>query len=616
MKASEAIRTSLGLLAQRDRRLLAASVALQMATSILDLIGVMLIGLVGAMSMAAVQGDQIPKSAAVAVSALGLAGRSRSETLAIIAAAAAMFLLAKSVLSPLIMARIMRFLARRQAIVSAGLTKELLSRPLPFVQRRSTQETAFALLQGANAATVGVLGQAVIAVSEATLLAVLAIALLVVDPWVALGSIVFFAIFSATLQRVLGYRAALFSKRNVGVDIFSLRTVQEALGAYREITVSDRRGLYVHRIRELRVQAAQASATLQVLALLPKYASEIALVVGGFTLAVVLFWTRPLELAAGTLAIFLATATRIMPSLLRLQAAALAIRSGTGLAIFTYELADDLGSSPANPIGTPPTGSDTPESRSPDREHRDFVPCIELDNVSFAYPGAARPALRGISVSVAAGQSVAFVGRSGAGKSTLADIILGVLQPDGGAVAIGGVAPGEAVRRWPGGIAYVPQEVMISNGTLRDNVALGLPRDQIDDDMVIEAMRKARLAEHLESQADGLDTEIGEGGLRLSGGQRQRLGVARALFSRPRLLVLDEATSALDAETEAAITEMLKEMGDGVTKVIIAHRLSTVRNAEVVVYLEDGGARAQGTFDEVCQLVPALQRQAELMGLR
>ena len=224
-------------------------------------------------------------------------------------------------------------------------------------------------------------------------------------------------------------------------------------------------------------------------------------------------------------------------------------------------------------------------------------------------------AISGMNLTVAEGQSLALVGRSGAGKSTLADLILGVFKPDTGRVAVGGLAPGDAVHRWPGAIAYVPQDVMLTNGTVRANVALGLPPTDVDDDMVWDALRRAHLADYVCSLPARLDSQIGERGVRLSGGQRQRLGIARALFTRPRLLVLDEATSALDAETEQAITGTLEELGGDVTTVIIAHRLSTVRSVDLVVYLEEGEALARGTFNEVCSEVPALKRQAALMGL-
>jgi ABC-type multidrug transport system fused ATPase/permease subunit len=207
------------------------------------------------------------------------------------------------------------------------------------------------------------------------------------------------------------------------------------------------------------------------------------------------------------------------------------------------------------------------------------------------------------------------VGATGSGKSTLADVLLGVVTPDTGVVRVGGLPPIEAIATWPGAIAYVPQEVAIVNATVRENVALGLPLDAIDDSWVWDALERAHLADFLRDQRDGLDTMVGEGGVRLSGGQRQRLGVARALYSRPKLLVMDEATSALDAETEQAISATLTSLEGHVTTVTIAHRLATIRNADLVLYLEAGRVTAAGTFDEVRSLSPQFNRQADLLGL-
>ena len=619
MTVREAIRASLHLLSRRDRRLLGAAVAVQMATSLLDLVGVLLLGVVGALAVSNVEGGRPPKVVAKIVSVLGFENRSSAALIAAFAGGAAVLLLTKSVVSPLLMARVLKFLARREALVSARLAKELLSQPLPFVQQRSSQTTAAALLQGANAATVTILGQASAAAAEIALLIVLAAVLLLVNPAVALGVIAFFAIVSFGLQRILGDRAARYGRRRNQSDIASLVAVQEALGTYREITVADRRSLYADRIKGLRTDAARAAAGSQLVNMLPKYVSEAALVVGGFLLAGGLFATQPVAIAAGTFALFLATATRIMPSLLRLQSAALTIRSATGSAAPTFLLAEELGL--AEHLGHPLEAPEEPEVGETLRKvlasgHPDFTPSIELKDVEFTYPSAEKPAVRGVSLLVREGQSIALVGRSGAGKSTLADLILGVLQPRAGTVNVGGVTPSEAVHRWPGSVAYVPQDVMLTNDSVRSNVALGLPRDVVDDDQVWDALRRAHLEDYLRAQPEGLETQIGERGLRLSGGQRQRLGIARALFSKPRLMVLDEATSALDAETEQAITRTLEELEEDVTTVIVAHRLSTVRNADIVVYLEDGETIASGSFDEVCAQVPALERQATLMGLR
>ena len=207
------------------------------------------------------------------------------------------------------------------------------------------------------------------------------------------------------------------------------------------------------------------------------------------------------------------------------------------------------------------------------------------------------------------------MGATAAGKSTLAEVILDVLLPDTGSVLISGLAPHVFVARWPGGMAYVPQDVAVLTGTVRENVALGIPTGLIEDSLVWEALERAPLATFLHESRDGIDTVVGENGVQLSGGQRQRLGIARALYSRPKLIVLDEATSALDAETERVITETLETLAGDVTLILIAHRLASVRHCDQVIHLAGGRITGRGTFEEVRAQVPEFNRQAELMGL-
>lgn len=414
------------------------------------------------------------------------------------------------------------------------------------------------------------------------------------------------------LQRAMGGWAHRVGSRSAAADVASLNAIQEALASYREISVSNRRDFYVNRIEGLRWDAAKVTADRVFISLLPKYVFEAALVIGGFLLAGVLFATQDSVTAVGTLALFLAAGSRVMPSLLRLQTASLSLRNSAGTAVVTFDLADELG----NPLEQPEGGVDLERIRAEVRDrHEGFEPTVDLAGVSVTYPGATQPALNNITLTVTPGSSLALIGPSGAGKSTLADVILGVLHPDSGSVRIGGFPPEQAIARWPGGIAYVPQEVLLANETVRRNVALGLPDEAIDDDLVWEALERAHLDTFLREQRDGLDTHVGESGLRLSGGQRQRLGIARALYTRPRLLVLDEATSALDAETETAITETIRELEGDVTTVLIAHRLSTVKHVDVCVYLQDGSAVTVGEFSEVVKSIPALDKQTRLLGL-
>jgi ABC-type multidrug transport system fused ATPase/permease subunit len=231
------------------------------------------------------------------------------------------------------------------------------------------------------------------------------------------------------------------------------------------------------------------------------------------------------------------------------------------------------------------------------------------------YPNAKSPAVSGVSLEIESGSSVAIVGTSGAGKTTIIDVLLGVLYPNDGQVSISNMQPLEAIAKWPGAISYVPQDIVISAGTIRENVALGYPIDVATDELVMAALKIAQLDEFVKSLPCGIDTEVGERGAKISGGQRQRLGIARAMFTQPHLLVLDEATSALDGETEASISESIRQLRGSTTVVMIAHRLSTVRDADVVVYLSDGKVVATGSFEEVRKSVPDFDRQAKLMGL-
>lgn len=607
-----AIEQSLSLLSRRDRRLLGLSALIQIFTSFLDLIGVLLLGLVGALAVATIQSEPPPEPLESLLDLFGLAGLSLQQLVILVASLAAVVLLAKSLISSWLIRRVLVFLANRQALVTARLTQALLTQPLTFLQQRSSQETAFALIQGAGAATVNILGQSMIAITESSLLIVLSAGLFLLDPWVTIGAILYFALIAFALQRAMGRWASRIGHATASADIASLNAIQEALSSYREIVVTDRRALYVERIQALRWDAAKVAADASFIGMFPKYIFEAALVVGGFILATALFSTQDALVAVGTLAVFLTAGSRVMPSILRLQGAALGLRSSAGVAAPTFELARELQVPAVNQQVA--TDMDVLRSRL-SSAHVGFVGSITLIGVSARYPMSDSSVLRDVSLSIESGTSVAILGRSGAGKTTLADLILGVLHPESGDVLIGNSDPATAQRLWPGAIAYVPQDVVLSNDTVRANVALGIPRNAVDDAQVWEALERAHLATYLRSERSGLDTHVGEGGLRLSGGQRQRLGIARALFTRPRLLVLDEATSALDAETELAIGQMIADLGGHVTTVVIAHRLSTVRNVDLAIYLDAGRVRSQGTFTEVRNQVPELDRQARLMGL-
>ena len=617
MTVRQAIKASLNLLSNRDRKLLALITAVQMSTAFLDLLGILLIGLVTALSLSVMSSAPQPAIVQTALDTFGL-NQSDPATVALVLAAIAGFLLiAKSVLNMFLAKRILRFLANRQALVSGRLAAGLLSRPLLQVQQNSSHQTVYTLTRGVTAATIEVLGQVSIALSELTLLVVLAAGLLAISPVVTMFTIVFFLIIGFTLQRVLAARAGRIGEQAAYLEVQSVSTVQEALRTFREAVVSQRRGLYVQRFQNVRWAGAVNLTDMQFQGLIPKYILEIALVCGAGLLAASQLLTQDLSAAVALIAVFLAAGSRIVPSILRLQSAGIMIRIAAGQALPTYELARELDAAQLASVSAESFGSIDPLTiRSLlQKGHVGFDPSIEISEVGLSYPGASTPALVGVSLTLRAGQSLALVGPTGAGKSTLADVILGVLIPDSGEALICGLSPAESLANWPGAVAYVPQDVAMANGTVRENVALGLPSEIIDDEWVWDALNRAHLGDFLRDSRDGIDTVIGENGIKLSGGQRQRLGIARALYPRPKLLVLDEATSALDAETEQAISQTLQELEGTVTTVTIAHRLATIRHCDLVVYLEGGKALAQGTFDEVRAVTSQFDRQAKLLGL-
>ena len=611
MPALKAVKQSLSLLSKRDRRLLLLAALVQMTLSLLDLVGVLLIGLIGAASVSVIQSTPLPESIVAVTQEFGLTFTTPQQFVATLALVAAAVLLVKSIASIYLLRRLLRFLANRQAIVSADMTGRFLSQDLLEVQDRPSQQAAYALTSGVGAATVGVLGSAVIISSEATLLILLALTLLLLDPVLTLAAIAFFGVVAYLLQRSLGGWSSRLSLLMAETDIASLSAIQEAIAAYREIFVMNRRGMVIDKIQQLRWRAAEALAGRELIGQIPKYVFEVALVLGGLCLAAVLFATRDATAAIGTLALYLAAASRVMPSLLRMQGAAIALRSSSGAAQPTYVLHQQLRTTVA--LDTVPQKK--PEEVGRQELHAGFEPAVTLENVTVTYPGGASAALDDVTMTISPGTSTAIVGTSGAGKSTLTDALLGVLVPDAGEVRISGMPPREAIRRWPGALAYVPQDVVLVDGSVRSNVAFGIPEAFIDDQRVWAALQRSSIADFIAAMPEGLDSEIGERGVKLSGGQRQRLGIARALYEEPLILILDEATSALDASTEQSINETVVLMDGDVTVVIVAHRLSTIVNADRVFYLREGRILASGSFAEVREQVDEFDQQARLMGI-
>ena len=602
---STTIGRSARVLSRRDQQKIVFVVLLQIFLGLLDLVGVAVVGILGALAVTGVQSRQPGNRVDAALKILHLHNSEFQVQVAVLACLATFFLVCRTIFSALFMRRILFFLSRRGAHLSASLVSRLLSRSLIDLQKMTNQETLFSVTTGVSTVTNGVLGVAVALVSDGSLLLVMSVGLFIVDPLMALSTFVVFLCIGFLMYRLLHQRANTLGRKSADLSVKSNEKVFEVLNSYRESVVRNRRNFYAREIGKLRLEMANTDAELSFMPNISKYVIETTVVLGALIISGVQFGLRDAAHAVATLAVFLAAGSRIAPAVLRLQQGALSIRSNLGSARLTLELIDSLGES--KPI----------EEVSDQLElvHSGFNGSIEMSSVSFKYPLATEAALKGINLSINEGSTVALVGPSGAGKTSIVDVLLGVLSPDSGKVLISGLEPSATVSRWPGAISYVPQDVIVTNGSIRENVSLGFPVSVATDELVMDALKLAQADDFVSALPRGMDTSVGDRGTKLSGGQRQRIGIARALFTRPKLLVLDEATSSLDGQTESDISQAIQGLKGSVTVVMIAHRLATVINADQVIYMDKGRIIAQGTFEEVRRVVPDFDAQAKLMGL-
>jgi ATP-binding cassette, subfamily B, bacterial PglK len=602
---TQGVSRSFSLLNSADKRKIHLVAALQTILGFLDLAAVALFGVLGALTVSGLEARSPGNRVNQFVEILRLDNLTLQSQVTVLAISAVMILTLKTIVSIYITRKTLRFLGQRSANLSRYLISRLLASPLTSIQARSSQETIYDVTVGVSTLTVGVLGACILLLSDLSLLIVLLVALLVVDPLLAFMALVLFGGLALSVYVVIGRQAKFLGEQNRKLLLSCNNKLVEVLNTLREVTVRSRKAHYVEFVTQNRNQSSSSEADMTFIPYIGKYILESAVLLGACVISSIQFYRHDAYYAATSLVIFVSAGMRIAPAMLRIQQSAIQIRMDSAKAESTFKLIQSLDSVPQ-----------VVENALPLRKAgHAFGAIVELSDVSYRYPDSDAPAVRNVNLSLGAGKTLAIVGPSGSGKSTLADLILGVLEPEIGKVTISGIPPQSAIKNWPGSIGYVPQDVYIVSGSILQNVALGFSGDDVDEDAVWKALGLAKLDEFVKTLPDGIHMQVGERGVGLSGGQRQRLGIARALYTDPQLLVLDEATSALDGQTEMALSNSINELKGGVTVILIAHRLSTVRDADQVLYLNNGFEAACGTFEQVRAAVPDFDIQAKLLGL-
>jgi len=593
------------ILEPRDRSKLLAITLVQVIMGFLDLVGVIAIGALGALSVQGVESHKPGNKVGSLLKILNLQNLSFPGQVTVLGISAAVILIFKTIISIYFTRKIFFFLSYKGAQISAELISKVLSQNLIEIQRRTTQEILYIASTGVSNLLIGILATTINMLSDVAIFLIISIGLFVVDPTIAFTTSILFFVIAYILHHLLQVRAREFGIKINKLTVKSNEKILEVLNSYRETIVHHRRRFYAEEIRTLRYELGNIQAEQSFQPLISKYVIELSTVLGILGLAGYEFGTKNAVHAVAVVAVFMAASSRIAPAALRAQQNLLILKNSVGASSSTLTLMDELKTIKIKQEATPDLTFEYP----------DFSPDIVLSSVSFKYESDTNFALSDINLHIRRGTSAAIVGPSGAGKTTLIDLILGILEPHNGNILISGVKPSTASERWPGAVSYVPQNVSISAGSIRENVGQGYSREVATDERIWAALELAQLSTAVSKLPKTLDTSVGEGGSRISGGQRQRLGIARALFTLPKLLVLDEATSALDGQTEADISESISKLSGKVTVVVVAHRLATVRSVSQLIYMENGRVIAAGTFDEVRSKVPDFDRQASLMGL-
>ena len=576
------------ILSKKDKKVYLLLIIVQSFNALLDIIGIFLVGTVAILVTSYLVGSNLDSQVLIFTKLLGFNNYSPKIVLFIFSLTTIIFFVFKTIFSIYINRKILLFYAKKQSEFSASLFSKILNSSYVWFKKQNSERIYTALSIGPNAIFMRIIGNSLLIFSDVLLLVLILAFLFIFNPVVSIFTFIFFWLFAMILQKIIGKKAQTYGEDFINSEIVSHEYLNVVLSSFKEIFVMNKKDHFEYGFQNSENSKALSSAKILWIQLLPKYVFEIALTLGIFVLSFALLTGDVNNIA--TLTVFIVASGRIVPALFRIQSTTINLITSYGNALVTLEflrdlqMRTDLNSQAASHV-----------LRNP--------PSIAMQSVSFKFPDSNEYLFENVTIDIKSGEAIALVGKSGSGKTTIVDLILNIYLPSKGTVVLKDglmeIKSGNVTN-----ISYVPQNPIIFKGTVLENIIFRKGDFRFSQEALEYAITGAHLDDLVKKLPKGLNTELSNLNGILSGGEKQRIAIARALYLKPKLLVIDEGTSALDYSSENLVTQSLKSLEGHVTIIIIAHRITTIKNIKKIYFMDDCKIIGSGNYIDLQNSVP------------